>query len=180
MKYFTIKSNFGFWREGKPEFPEKTSWCRVGNQQTQPTFDAGFGSRSRALAPPVCLICHACGEVMASRLFILTSQSHVHDRLKQRWQLSTEVTSVEWHDWSSKTMLRVRMLERYLQKRHLKFWQQPERSFSFSCAKPLFTYFTFICISSPQRKFVKTTLPLYFLYDYLCNQCAKNDEESKS
>jgi len=35
-----MKSNFGFWREGKQVFLEKTSRCRVENQQTQPTFDA--------------------------------------------------------------------------------------------------------------------------------------------
>ena len=34
----TIKSNFSFWGGGKPEFPEKTSRCRVENQQTQLTF----------------------------------------------------------------------------------------------------------------------------------------------
>ena len=34
--------------EGKPQFPEKTSRCRVANQQTQPTFDAGSGNRTRA------------------------------------------------------------------------------------------------------------------------------------
>ena len=42
------KSNFGFWRKGEtPEFPEKTSRCRVENQQTQPTFDARSGNRAR-------------------------------------------------------------------------------------------------------------------------------------
>ena len=34
----TIKSNFGFWGEGKPQYPEKTSRCRGENQQTQPTY----------------------------------------------------------------------------------------------------------------------------------------------
>ena len=29
-------------------FPEKTSRCRVENIQTQPTFDAGSGNRTRA------------------------------------------------------------------------------------------------------------------------------------
>ena len=29
-----------FEERGKPEYPEKTSWCRVENQQTQPTYDA--------------------------------------------------------------------------------------------------------------------------------------------
>ena len=28
------------WGEGKPEYQEKTSRCRVENQQTQPTYDA--------------------------------------------------------------------------------------------------------------------------------------------
>ena len=37
-----------FWGEGKPEQPEKTSRCRVENQQTQPTYDAGSGNRTRA------------------------------------------------------------------------------------------------------------------------------------
>ena len=32
---------------GKPEFPEKTSRSRVENQQTQPTYDAGSGNRTR-------------------------------------------------------------------------------------------------------------------------------------
>ena len=31
----------------KPEFPEKTSRSRVENQQTQPTYDAGSGNRTR-------------------------------------------------------------------------------------------------------------------------------------
>jgi len=26
---------------------QRTSWCRVENQQTQPTFDAGSGNRTR-------------------------------------------------------------------------------------------------------------------------------------
>ena len=30
------------------EFPEKTSPCRVENQQTQPTFDPGSWNRTRA------------------------------------------------------------------------------------------------------------------------------------
>ena len=34
--------------EGKPEYPEKTSRCRVENQQTQPTYDAESGNRTRA------------------------------------------------------------------------------------------------------------------------------------
>ena len=33
--------------EGKPEFPEKTSRCREENQQTQPTYDARSGNRTR-------------------------------------------------------------------------------------------------------------------------------------
>ena len=33
---------------GKPEYPEKTSRCRVENQQTQPTYDAEFKNWSRA------------------------------------------------------------------------------------------------------------------------------------
>ena len=46
----TIKSNFGFWGEGKLEFPEKTSRCRVENQETQPTlnFNTGPGNWTRA------------------------------------------------------------------------------------------------------------------------------------
>ena len=32
----------------KPEYPEKTSRCRVKNQQTQPTYDAESGNRTRA------------------------------------------------------------------------------------------------------------------------------------
>ena len=44
----TAKSNFGFSGEGKPEYPEKTSRCRVENQQTQPTFDTGSGNRTQA------------------------------------------------------------------------------------------------------------------------------------
>ena len=39
----TIKWNFGFWGEGKPEFPEKTSRCRVENQQTQPSLTPALG-----------------------------------------------------------------------------------------------------------------------------------------
>ena len=31
----------------KPEFPEKTSRSRVGNQETQSTYDAGSGNRTR-------------------------------------------------------------------------------------------------------------------------------------
>jgi len=44
----TIKSNsnFGFWGEGKAEYPEKTSRCRVENKQTQPTLDTGFAWES--------------------------------------------------------------------------------------------------------------------------------------
>ena len=42
------KSNFGFSGEGKPEFPEETSRCRVENQQTQPAYDAGSGNRTNA------------------------------------------------------------------------------------------------------------------------------------
>ena len=34
---------------GKPEFPEKNSWSRDENQQqTQPTYDAEAGNRTRA------------------------------------------------------------------------------------------------------------------------------------
>ena len=33
---------------GKQEYPEKTSRCRVENQQTQPTYDAESGNRTRA------------------------------------------------------------------------------------------------------------------------------------
>ena len=45
----------GFWGEGKPEYPEKTSRCRVDNQQTQPIYDIGsnpdhIGGR-RVLSP---------------------------------------------------------------------------------------------------------------------------------
>ena len=36
-----------FWGEGKPEYPEKTSRCREENQQTQPTYDARSGNRTR-------------------------------------------------------------------------------------------------------------------------------------
>ena len=36
-----------FWGEGKPEYTEKTSRCRVENQQTQPTYDAEPGNRTR-------------------------------------------------------------------------------------------------------------------------------------
>ena len=43
-----IKSNGGFWRKGKPEYPQKTSRSREANQQTQPTYDAGSGNRTRA------------------------------------------------------------------------------------------------------------------------------------
>ena len=32
---YTIRSNFGFWGEGKVAFLEKTSWCRVESQETQ-------------------------------------------------------------------------------------------------------------------------------------------------
>ena len=35
-----IKSNSGFWGEGKPKYLEKTSRCREVNQQTQPTYHA--------------------------------------------------------------------------------------------------------------------------------------------
>ena len=46
-----IKSNIGFCREGKLEYPEKkTSWCRVEKQQTQPTYDTKSGN---ALLPSV-------------------------------------------------------------------------------------------------------------------------------
>jgi len=41
-----IKSNAGFWGEGTPEYPEKTSQCRAENQQTQPTCDPGSGNRT--------------------------------------------------------------------------------------------------------------------------------------
>ena len=37
-----------FEERGKPEYPEKTSRCRVENQQTQPTYDAESGNRTRA------------------------------------------------------------------------------------------------------------------------------------
>ena len=45
-----VKFKFCFFLggEGKPEYPEKTSWCREENQQTQPTFDTGSGNRTRA------------------------------------------------------------------------------------------------------------------------------------
>ena len=37
-----------FEERGKPEYPEKTSQSRVENQQqTQPTYDAGSGKRTR-------------------------------------------------------------------------------------------------------------------------------------
>ena len=42
-----IKSNVGFWRRGEPEY-EKTSQCRVENQQTQNTYDAHSGDRTQA------------------------------------------------------------------------------------------------------------------------------------
>jgi len=43
-----IKSNAGPWGGGKPEHPAKTSRRRAQNQQTQPTYDAGSGNRTRA------------------------------------------------------------------------------------------------------------------------------------
>ena len=44
-----IKSNVGFWWEGKTGLPrEKTSRSRVENQQTQPTFDAECRNRTWA------------------------------------------------------------------------------------------------------------------------------------
>ena len=52
MKVNQVKYWF-FWGEGKPEYPEKTSRCRVENQQTQPTYDAG-------LSP----LCHPCTLVL--------------------------------------------------------------------------------------------------------------------
>ena len=55
--------------EGKPEYPEKTSWCRVENQQTQPMYDAAFGNRARAtLVGGECS--HLCA-IPASRIFCL-------------------------------------------------------------------------------------------------------------
>ena len=42
-----IKSDAGFWGEGKPEYLDKTSRCRAENQQTQPTYDAWSGYRTR-------------------------------------------------------------------------------------------------------------------------------------
>ena len=43
-----VKCWFFFLGEGKPEYSEKTSRCRVENQQTQPTYDAESGNRTRA------------------------------------------------------------------------------------------------------------------------------------
>ena len=47
--FHQIKSNqmLVFEGRGKPEYPEKTSWSRVENQQTQPTYDAESGNRTR-------------------------------------------------------------------------------------------------------------------------------------
>ena len=39
---------FFFLGEGKPGYPEKTSRCRVENQQTQPTYDAESSNRTWA------------------------------------------------------------------------------------------------------------------------------------
>ena len=39
---------FVFELREKPEYPKKTSRCRVENQQTQPTYDAESGNRTRA------------------------------------------------------------------------------------------------------------------------------------
>ena len=48
LQWTQIKSNVGFWGEGKPEYLEETSRCRVENQQTQPTYDAESGNRTWA------------------------------------------------------------------------------------------------------------------------------------
>ena len=38
-----------FEERGKPDYPEKSpGWCRVENQQTQPTYDAESEYRTRA------------------------------------------------------------------------------------------------------------------------------------
>ena len=45
-----------FEERGNLEYPEKTSRCRVVNQQTQPTYDAGSGSRTQATLASQCAI----------------------------------------------------------------------------------------------------------------------------
>ena len=48
MKVNQVKCWFLRRGEGKLEYPEKTSRCRVENQQTQPTYDAESRNRTRA------------------------------------------------------------------------------------------------------------------------------------
>ena len=43
-----MSPNVGFRGEGKPEYPEKTSRCRVETQQTQPTYDTESRNRTQA------------------------------------------------------------------------------------------------------------------------------------
>ena len=47
MKVNQVKCWF-FLGEGKPEYPQKTSRCRIENQQTQPTYDAESGNQTQA------------------------------------------------------------------------------------------------------------------------------------
>ena len=37
-----------FGERGKQEYPEKISWSRVENQQTQPSYDTRSGNRTQA------------------------------------------------------------------------------------------------------------------------------------
>ena len=48
IKLTPIKSNVGFRREGKTGVPGEKPTSRVENQQTQPTYDAEAGNRTRA------------------------------------------------------------------------------------------------------------------------------------
>jgi len=61
-------SNGGFWGEGKPEYPEKTSLCIEENQQTQPTYDAksnlGHIGGKRVLSP----LHHPCTSIFRKTL----------------------------------------------------------------------------------------------------------------
>ena len=48
IKLIHFKSYWLFEERGKPEYPEKTSRCRVENQKTQPIYDAESANRIRA------------------------------------------------------------------------------------------------------------------------------------
>ena len=99
LKSNQIKSNVGFWGEGKTGVPgEKTSRSRVANQQTQPTYNAKSGNQTISDTLAEGERSHHCANpappVFKVKIIVLTS--HVHQTRN-----NLEMSQDDKHVWLS-------------------------------------------------------------------------------